>query len=50
MTISGGFRFLQGVWAFSTLRCGLWTARKQGRNRLGALGQGPEVLLAAPPA
>ena len=46
MKISGGFRSEQGAQDFATLRSVLSTARKQGRNRVEALLQGPEVLLA----
>ena len=46
MKISGGFRSEQGAQDFATLRSLLSTARKQGRNRVEALLQGPEVLLA----
>ena len=47
--ISGGFRSEQGAQDFATLRSVLSSARKQGRNRLKALRQGPEILFAALP-
>ena len=46
MKISGGFRSRQGAQDFATLRSVLSTARKQGRNRIEALRQGPAALLA----
>ena len=46
MKISGGFRSEQGAQDFATLRSVLSTARKQGRNRIEALLQGPDILLA----
>ena len=46
MKISGGFRSAQGARDFATLRSVLSTARKQGRNRIEALLQGPDALLA----
>ena len=46
MKISGGFRSEQGAHDFATLRSVLSTARKQGLNRLEALLQGPDALLA----
>ena len=47
--ISGGFRSEQRARDFTTLHSVLSSARKQGRNRLAALLQGPEVLFAALP-
>ena len=47
MKISGCFRSAQGAHDFATLRSVLSTARKQGHNRLEALLQGAEALLAA---
>ena len=47
MRISGCFRSAQGARDFATLRSVLSTARKQGWNRIEALLQGPELLLAA---
>ena len=47
--ISGGFRSAQGARDFATLRNVLSSARKQGRNRLEALRQGPEILFATLP-
>ena len=47
--ISGGFRTEQGARDFAALRSVLSSARKQGRNPLEALRQGPEVLFAALP-
>ena len=47
MKISGCFRSAQGARDFATLRSVLSTARKQGWNRIEALLQGPEQLLAA---
>ena len=47
--ISGGFRTEQGVRDFATLHSVLSSARKQGRNRLEALWQRPEVLFATLP-
>ena len=47
--ISGGFRSEQGARDFAILRSVLSSARKQGRNRLEALRQGPEILFAALP-
>ncbi len=46
MKISGGFRSEQGAKDFATLRSVLSTARKQGLNRIEALLQGPDTLLA----
>ena len=46
MKISGGFRSRQGARDFATLRNVLSTARKQDRNRIEALRQGPAALLA----
>ncbi len=46
MKISGGFRSEQGAQDFATLRSVLSTARKQGRNRIEVLLQGPAALLA----
>ena len=48
--IAGGHRPDKGAQAFALLRSVLTSGRKQGRNRLEALQQGPEVLLAALPA
>ena len=39
--IAGGFRTEQGARDFATMRSVLSSARKQGRNRLEALRQGP---------
>ena len=47
MKIPGCFRSAQGARDFATLRSVLSTARKQGRNRIEALLQGPDALLAA---
>ena len=48
--ISGGFRSEQGAQHFATLRSMRSRARKQGRNRLEVLLQGPDVLGAPLPA
>ena len=45
--IAGGFRSAQGARDLATLRSVLLSARKQERNRLETLLQGPEVFLAA---
>ena len=47
MKISGCFRSAQGARDFATLRSVLSTARKQGRNRIEVLRDGPDALLAA---
>ena len=47
--ISSRFRSEQGAQDFATLHSVLSSARKQGRNRLEALRQGPEILFAALP-
>ena len=47
--ISGGFPSEQWARDFATLRNELSSAHKQGRNRLAALRQGPEVLFAVLP-
>ena len=44
--ISGGYRSAQGAHDVAMLHSVLSNARKQGRNRLEALLQGPEVLFA----
>ncbi len=46
MMISSGFRCEQGAHDFATLRSVLFTARKQGLNRIEVLLQGPAALLA----
>ena len=45
MKISGAFRSERGANDFATLRNVLSTAKKQGRNRIETLMQGPAVLL-----
>ena len=45
MKISGSFRSERGVQDFATLRSVLSRAKKQGRNRIETLMQGPAVLL-----
>ena len=47
--ISDGFRSEQGAPDLVMLRSVLSSARKQGRNRLEALRQGPEILFVALP-
>ena len=47
MKISGCFRSAQGARDFAILRSVLSTARKQGRNRIEVLRDGPDALLAA---
>ena len=46
MKVSGGFRSWQGARDFATLHSVLSTERRQGRNRIEALRQGPVDLLA----
>lgn len=48
--LSGGFRSEQGTQHFATVRSMQSRARKQGRNRIEALLQGPDVLGAPLPA